>query len=194
MNSQIRLEVGHDRQLTYINNCSMNRKTPTDIFWPPFRLLSVVAIFLNSILVFLLFVFFVGFAEHIYSMKTVKLWSSTLPRGHKSINLSVLNSNKVAFVIHESQKVASNLFMIRSCFKLYSSLLKCIYYFFLTGTNQLCLRVTACISYRVMCFRFGQCSSLKRSISESHCFSNQRWTRLALIQFFRDPKQQCTCR
>ena len=113
----------------------MNRKTPTDIFWPPFRLLSVVAIFLNSILVFLLFVFFVGFAEHIYSMKTVKLWSSTLPRGHKSINLSVLNSNKVAFVIHESQKVASNLFMIRSCFKLYSSLLKCIYYFFLTGTN-----------------------------------------------------------
>ena len=172
----------------------MNRKTPTDIFWPPFRLLSVVAIFLNSILVFLLFVFFVGIAEHIQSMKTVKLWSSTFPRGHKSINLSVLNSNKVAFVIHESQKVASNLFMIRSCFKLYSSLLRCIYYYFLTGTNQLCLRVTACISYRVMCFRFGQCSSLKRPISESNCFSNQRWTRLALIQFFRDPKQQCTCR
>ena len=47
-------------------------------------------------------------------MKTVKLLSSTLLRGHKSINLSVLNSKKVAFVMHESQKVASNLFMIRS--------------------------------------------------------------------------------
>ena len=47
-------------------------------------------------------------------MKTVKLWSSTLLRGHKSINLSVLNSNKVAFVMHESQKVASKLFVIRS--------------------------------------------------------------------------------
>ena len=34
--------------------------------------------------------------------------------GHKSINLSVSNSNKVAFVMHESQKVASKLFMIRS--------------------------------------------------------------------------------
>ena len=47
-------------------------------------------------------------------MKTVKLWSSTLLRGHKSINLSVLNSNKVAFVMHESQKVASKSFMIRN--------------------------------------------------------------------------------
>ena len=47
-------------------------------------------------------------------MKTVKLRSSTLLRGHKSINLSVLNSNKIAFVMHESQKVASKLFMIRS--------------------------------------------------------------------------------
>ena len=46
-------------------------------------------------------------------MKTVKLWSSTLLRGHKSINLSVLNRNKVAFVMHKSQNVASNLFMIR---------------------------------------------------------------------------------
>ena len=79
-------------------------------------------------------------------MKTVKLWSSTLLRLHKSINLSVLNSKKVAFVMHESQKVASNLFMIRTCFKLYSSLLKCIHYFFLAGTNLLCFRVTACIS------------------------------------------------
>ena len=42
-------------------------------------------------------------------MKTVKLWSSTLLRGHKSINLSVLNSNKVAFVMHASQKVASTI-------------------------------------------------------------------------------------
>ena len=88
-------------------------------------------------------------------METVKLWSSTLLRLHKSINLSVLNSKKVAFVMHESQKVASNLFMIRTCFKLYSALLKFIYYFFLAGTNLLCFRVTACISYRVMCFRFG---------------------------------------
>ena len=47
-------------------------------------------------------------------MKTVKLWSSTLLRGHKSINLSVLNSNKVAFAMHESQKEASKLFMIRN--------------------------------------------------------------------------------
>ena len=64
-------------------------------------------------------------------MKTVKLWSSTLLRGHKSINLSVLNSNKVAFVMHESQKVASKLFDQ----KLYLSLLKCIYYFFVNGTS-----------------------------------------------------------
>ena len=126
--------------------------------------------FLNSVLVFLLFVFLVGFAERIQSMKTVKLWSSTLLRLHKSINLSILNSKKEAFVMHESQKVASNLFMIRTCFKLYSSLLKFIYYFFLAGTNLLCLNVTACISYRVMCFRFRQCSSLKRSISESLFF------------------------
>ena len=42
-------------------------------------------------------------------MKTVKLWSSTLLRGHKSVNLSVLNSKKVAFLKHESQKVASNI-------------------------------------------------------------------------------------
>ena len=126
--------------------------------------------FLNSVLVFLLFVFLVGFAERIQSMKTVKLWSSTLLRLHKSINLSVLKSYKVAFVMHDSQKVASNLFMIRTCFKLYSSLLKFIYYFFLAGTNLLCLNVTACISYRVMCFRFRQCSSLKRSISESLFF------------------------
>ena len=47
----------------------------------------------------------------------------------------VLNNNKVAFLMHESQKVASNLFRIRTCFKLYSSLLKCIYYFFPTETN-----------------------------------------------------------
>ena len=60
-------------------------------------------------------------------MKTVNLWSSTLLRLHKSINLSVLNSKKEAFVMHESQKVASNLFMIRTCFKLYSSLLKFIF-------------------------------------------------------------------
>ena len=64
-------------------------------------------------------------------MKTVKLWSSTLLRGHKSINLSVLNSNKVAFVMHESQKVASKLFDQ----ELYLSLLKCIYYFFVNGTS-----------------------------------------------------------
>ena len=152
----------------------MNAKAPTDIFWPPFRLLSVVVIFLNTVLVFLLFVFLVGFAEHVQSMTTVKLWSRNLLRGHKSMNLPVLNSSKVAFLMHESQKVASNLFTIRTCFKLYSSLLKCIYFFFPTETNQLCLRVTACISYRIMCVRFGQCSSLKRS--ESHCFSNQRWT------------------
>ena len=68
-------------------------------------------------------------------MKTVKLWSSTLLRLHNSINLSVLNSNKVAFVMHESQKVASNLFMIRTCFKLYSSLLKCIH-FLLSGWDK----------------------------------------------------------
>ena len=86
------------------------------------------------------------------------------------MNLSVLNRSKVAFLMNESQKVASNLFTIRTCFKLYSSLLKCIYFFFPTETNQLCLRVTACISYRVMCFRFGQCSSLKRSILESFFF------------------------
>ena len=114
----------------------MNRKTPTDIFWPRFRLLSIViAIFLNSILVFLLFVFFAGFAEYIWSIKRVKMCSSTLLRGHKSINLSILDSNKVAFFSHESQKVASNSFVIRSCVKLNSSLLKCVYYFFLTGTN-----------------------------------------------------------
>ena len=47
-------------------------------------------------------------------MKTVKLWSSTLLRGHKSINLSVLNRNKAAFVMHESQKVVSKSFMIRN--------------------------------------------------------------------------------
>ena len=89
-------------------------------------------------------------------MKTVKLCSSTLLRGHKSINLSVLNNNKVAFVMHESQtRVAFNLVMNRKCFKLYSSPLMCISYFFLTGANKLCLRDTACISYRVMCFRFG---------------------------------------
>ena len=35
--------------------------------------------------------------------------------------------------------------------KLYLSLLKCIYYFLVSGTNWLCLRVYACISYRVMC-------------------------------------------
>ena len=45
----------------------------------------------------------------------------------RAINLSVLNSSKVDFVIQESQKVASNLFMIGSCFKLYSPLLRCIY-------------------------------------------------------------------
>ena len=58
--------------------------------------------------------FFVGFAERIYLIKTVKLWSSILLTLHKSINLSVLNSNKVAFVMHESQKVASKSFMIRN--------------------------------------------------------------------------------
>ena len=153
----------------------MNAKAPTDIFLASVQAPKCCCYFLNSVLVFLLFVFFVGFTERIQSIKTVKLWSSTLLRLHKSINLSVLNSKKVAFVMHESQKVASNLFMIRTCFKLYSSLLKCIYYFFLAGTNLLCLRVTACISYRVMCFRFGQCSFLKRFLSES-LFSNQRWT------------------
>ena len=51
---------------------------------------------------------------HIVNELTVKLWSSTLLRGHKSINISVLNSNKVAFVMYESQKVASKLFVIRS--------------------------------------------------------------------------------
>ena len=53
------------------------------------------------------------------------------------MNLSVLNSSKVAFLMHESQKVASNLFTIRTCFKLYSSLLKCIYFFFPTETLKL---------------------------------------------------------
>ena len=123
--------------------------------------------FLNSVLDFLLFFFLVGFAELTQSIKTVKLWSSTLLRGHKSINLSVLKSNKVAFVMHESQKVASILFMIRNFiyhslkfirllrvvfsspltegvittrsnrmkFRLYLSPLKCIYYFFVSGTN-----------------------------------------------------------
>ena len=79
-------------------------KIPTDIFG--LRLGSyVLLLFLNSVLVFLFFVFSVGFAEH---MKTVKLWSITLLRGDKSINRSVLNSSKVAFAMHESQKVASN--------------------------------------------------------------------------------------
>ena len=55
-----------------------------------------------------MFFFLVGFAEHIKSMKTVKLWSSTLLREHKSINLSVLSI--VVFVMHESLKVASNLY------------------------------------------------------------------------------------
>ena len=68
-------------------------------------------------------------------MKTVKLWSSTLLRGHKSINLPVLNNNNVAFVVNDGQKVSPNLSMIISCFKFYSSLLNCIYYFFLTWTN-----------------------------------------------------------
>ena len=82
-------------------------KIPTDIFG--LRLGSyVLLLFLNSVLVFLCFVFSVGFAEHIWSMKTVKLWSITLLRGDKSINRSVLNSSKVAFAMHESQKVASN--------------------------------------------------------------------------------------
>ena len=53
-----------------------------------------------------MFFFLVGFAEHIKSMKTVKLWSSTLLSEHKSINLSVLSI--VVFVMHESLKVASN--------------------------------------------------------------------------------------
>ena len=35
--------------------------------------------------------------------------------------------------------------------KLYLWLLKCIYYLFVSGTNWLCLRVNACISYIVMC-------------------------------------------
>ena len=64
-------------------------------------------------------------------MKTVKLWSSTLLRGHKSINLSVLNRDKAAFVMHDSQKVVSKSFMIRN---------------FIDH-----LRVNACISYRIMC-------------------------------------------
>ena len=34
--------------------------------------------------------------------------------------------------------MASNLYMIRWCFKLYSLILKCISYLFLTGTNLLC--------------------------------------------------------
>ena len=46
-----------------------------------------------------------------------------------------MNSNKVAFLMHESQKVASNLSVIRTCLKLYSSILKCINYFFPTETN-----------------------------------------------------------
>ena len=82
-------------------------------------------------------------------MKTVKLWSSTLLRGHKSINLSVLNSNKVAFVMHESQKVASKSFMIRNFIYHFWSVF--ITLIFVSGTNWLCLRVNACISYRVMC-------------------------------------------
>ena len=85
----------------------MNGKTRTDIFRTPPP--KCCYYFLNSVLVFLLFVFIVGFAEHTKSMKTVKLCSSTLLRGHKSINISILNSNKVAFVMHESQKVASKL-------------------------------------------------------------------------------------
>ena len=68
-------------------------------------------------------------------MWTIKLWFYyySSERGHKSINLPVSKSNKVAFVMHESQKVASNLFIIRWYFELYSLLLKCISYFFLTG-------------------------------------------------------------
>jgi len=90
----------------------MNGKTRTDIFWPPPP--KCCYYFLNGVLDVLLFVFIVGFAKHTWSMKTVKLWSSTLLRGHKSINLSVLNSNRVAFVMHESRKVASKLFMMRN--------------------------------------------------------------------------------
>ena len=55
-----------------------------------------------------MFFFLVGFAEHIKSMKTAKLWSNTLLREHKSISLSVLSI--VVFVMHESLKVASNLY------------------------------------------------------------------------------------
>ena len=41
----------------------MNGKTPANMLWPPFRFLSIVAIFLNSVLLFLFF--FAGLAEHI---------------------------------------------------------------------------------------------------------------------------------
>ena len=78
-------------------------------------------------------------------MKTVKLWSSTLLRGHKSINLFVLNSNKVAFVMHESQKVASKWSMIRNF----------IYHFWSVFITSLWVGQINCvwgsISYRVMC-------------------------------------------
>ena len=70
-------------------------------------------------------------------MKTVncgQAGSSTLLRGPKqSIFLYKTvhkTATKVTFVIHESQKVAYNLFLIRRCFKVYSSLLKSVSYSF----------------------------------------------------------------
>ena len=125
----------------------MNGKTPTDMFCPSLRLLSVVVIFE----IVFQFSFCLSFLQDLLNTvvnedsKIVVKYSS-----ERSINLSVLNSKKVAFVMHESLKVASNLFTIRRCFKLYSSLLRCTSYFSLTGTNQLCLRVTAWISYRAV--------------------------------------------
>ena len=59
----------------------MNGKTRTDIFRTPPP--KCCYYFLNSVLVFLLFVFIIGFAE----IKTVKLWSSALLIGNKSITI-----------------------------------------------------------------------------------------------------------
>ena len=59
----------------------MNGKTRTDIFRTPPP--KCCYYFLNSVLVFLLFVFIIGLTE----IKTVKLWSSALLIGNKSITI-----------------------------------------------------------------------------------------------------------
>ena len=81
----------------------MNGKTPSAIFRPPliFRLLSVVVFFKQLVLVFLAFVFFKRICWTHLVNEDSKILVKYYPdlRGHKSINLSVLNSNKAAFVM-----------------------------------------------------------------------------------------------